>query len=291
MRRIMLCAAVCGGLAACVAPPPFGASTGGLSGARLACNERYPAKIGNYLPHALCVNAAIDSFALPGARHPELLRMQEDIRASLAGRVDRRQISLEAGRHKMNEADALVAEIQRDRDLGNEAAAARRMKALDAMLKRESGTPGVPVATGSSPPNELINPDSSSGRDEIQLGMRNGIFTVPVLINDAVKLDFLLDSGGTDVSIPEDVIRTLIRSGTVAEGDVIGMSQYVLADGSKHQGLQLRLRELRIGDRAINDVTASVAPMRGTLLLGQSFLTRFGSWTIDNRRRMLVLSP
>jgi len=136
MRRIMLTAVICGGLAACMAPPPpFGAPTGNLPGARLACNQRYPAKIGNYLPHAQCVNAAIESFALPGARHPEILRIQEDIRARLARQVDRRRISLEAGRHKMNEADVLVAEIQRDRDRGNQAAAARRMKVLDAMLR------------------------------------------------------------------------------------------------------------------------------------------------------------
>jgi hypothetical protein len=134
MRRIVLCTVICGALAACVAPP-FGSPTGDLPGARLACNQRYPARIGNYLPHAQCVNAAIESYALPAARHPELLRIQEDIRASLAGRVDRRQISLEAGRNKMNEADALVAEIERDQDRGNQAAAARRIKALDAMVR------------------------------------------------------------------------------------------------------------------------------------------------------------
>jgi hypothetical protein len=135
MRRIVLCAAICGALGACMSPPPFGAPNGDLPSARLACNQRYPARIGNYLPHAQCVNAAIESYALPAAAHPELLRIQEDIRASLAGQVDRRQISVEAGRHKMNQADALVVEIQRDRDRGNEAAAARRMKALDAMLR------------------------------------------------------------------------------------------------------------------------------------------------------------
>jgi hypothetical protein len=135
MHRIIFCAAICGGLAACVSASPFGAPTGDLPGARLACDQRYPARIGNYLPHAQCVNAAIESYALPAARHPELLRIQEDIRASLAGRVDRRQISLEAGRNKMNEADALVAEIERDQDRGNQAAAARRIKALDAMVR------------------------------------------------------------------------------------------------------------------------------------------------------------
>ena len=141
MRRVMRGVArawgavLCGALAACVGAPPFGAPRGDLPGARLACNERYPPKIGNYLPHAQCVNDAIESFALPDSRHPEILRIQEDIRARLARQVDRRQISLETGRHKMNEADALVAEIQRDQDRGNQAAAARRMKALDAMVR------------------------------------------------------------------------------------------------------------------------------------------------------------
>ena len=121
--------------------------------------------------------------------------------------------------------------------------------------------------------------------------MTHGVFTVPVLINGTVQLEFLLDTGASDVVLPADVIRTLIRTGTLSQEDVIGVNKHVLADGSRGENLQLRLQEIRIGDRAVRDVTASSAPMQGIPLLGQSFLSRFGSWTIDNRRQVLVLSP
>ena len=121
--------------------------------------------------------------------------------------------------------------------------------------------------------------------------MTHGVFTVPVLINGTVQLEFLLDTGASDVVLPADVIRTLIRTGTLSQEDVIGVSKYVLADGSRGENLQLRLQEVTIGDRTVNDVTASSAPMQGVPLLGQSFLARFGSWAIDNRRQVLVLSP
>jgi hypothetical protein len=44
-----------------------------------------------------------------------------------------------------------------------------------------------------------------------------------------------------------------------------------------------------VGNREITNVTASIAPVKGGLLLGQSFLRQLGSWSIDNRRGVLVL--
>jgi hypothetical protein len=41
----------------------------------------------------------------------------------------------------------------------------------------------------------------------------------------------------------------------------------------------------------IDNVKASVAPVAGELLLGQSFLTRFSSWSINNVKHSLVLTP
>ena len=36
-----------------------------------------------------------------------------------------------------------------------------------------------------------------------------------------------------------------------------------------------------VGDVVVENVTGSVAPAQGSLLLGQSFLGRFKSWSID----------
>jgi hypothetical protein len=60
-----------------------------------------------------------------------------------------------------------------------------------------------------------------------------GIFVVPVEINGALTLEFGVDSGAADVSIPLDVFSTLKRTGTLRDSDIIGRSTYVLADGSK----------------------------------------------------------
>jgi hypothetical protein len=108
---------------------------GDLKSARDACNRNYPARIGNYLPHAHCVNAAIETYALSAARYPDLIRLQAQVRASLSEKVDRRRISVQAGERSMAEADRLVAAVERDRDAGNERAASRRIAAIKQMLK------------------------------------------------------------------------------------------------------------------------------------------------------------
>jgi hypothetical protein len=63
-----------------------------------------------------------------------------------------------------------------------------------------------------------------------------GIYHVPVVINDTLKLDFIVDSGASDVSIPADVALTLMRTGTIKESDFIGTEKYGLADGSTVSG-------------------------------------------------------
>jgi predicted aspartyl protease len=116
-----------------------------------------------------------------------------------------------------------------------------------------------------------------------------GTYVVPVTINNAITLDFTVDSGASDVTIPADVVLTLIRAGTIRSTDFIGEKTYVLADGSRVKSRTFRIRSLMVGDRIMQDVVCSVAPTSGSLLHGQSFLGRFKSWSIDNSRHALVL--
>jgi clan AA aspartic protease (TIGR02281 family) len=125
----------------------------------------------------------------------------------------------------------------------------------------------------------------------IQMESRgNGLFTVPVLINNILPLDFMVDSGASDVSIPLDVMLTLMRTGTVSEADYLGEEDYVLADGSTSKSMRFRIKSLKIGGKVVENVTASTAPVKASIpLLGQSFLRQFKSWSIDNQRQVLVL--
>ena len=114
---------------------------------------------------------------------------------------------------------------------------------------------------------------------------------MPVRINGQITLEFLLDTGASEVTIPADVFLTLLRTHTVGQEDFIGTGRYVLADGSERASKRFRLREVRVGHHVLSDVVANVAPVQSEYpLLGQSFLSKFSSWSINNKSATLVLS-
>lgn len=125
---------------------------------------------------------------------------------------------------------------------------------------------------------------------EVPLEDDGGTFVVPVTINGAISLKFTIDSGASDVTIPSDVASTLVRAGTISQGDYIGSKTFVLADGSTIPSPEFRIRSLRVGNLVLHDVVASITGPNGSLLLGQTFLTRLKHWSIDNDRHMLVLA-
>jgi|GraSoiStandDraft_4_1057263.scaffolds.fasta_scaffold786543_1 clan AA aspartic protease (TIGR02281 family) len=125
---------------------------------------------------------------------------------------------------------------------------------------------------------------------EVQLGTTGGVYTVPVQINRSITLQLLVDPGAAMVVLPIAVFNRLAQNGTIAQGDFLGIGTAELADSSVYQSVEVRLRELKVGDIVLRDVTAAVAPGLKQPLLGQSFLSRFRSVTFDNQRRVLILS-
>jgi gag-polyprotein putative aspartyl protease/surface-adhesin protein E len=126
--------------------------------------------------------------------------------------------------------------------------------------------------------------------ESIPLIREHGTLQVPVVINGRVSLNFTIDSGATDVSIPSTVFSTLTRNGTVSPQDYLDKRLYKLADGSGEISQRFRIRSLRVGKLEVRDVIASVGDSGGLLLLGQSFLSRLKSWSIDNERQTLLIT-
>jgi len=148
---------------------------------------------------------------------------------------------------------------------------------------QQSGGPAAVVETSSAPATP------QNGTLAIPLRKQGGIFVVPVSINNAITLQFAIDSGASDVSIPADVVLTLMRTGTLRDADFLGTKTYILADGSPVPSATFRIRTLKVGGQELENVVGSVASVNGSLLLGQSFLSRFRSWSIDNQRQVLML--
>jgi len=125
--------------------------------------------------------------------------------------------------------------------------------------------------------------------EEMPLLKKGGVYQLPVEINGVITLHFILDTGASDVNISADVVLTLHRAGTVRDADFLPGKTYTLADGSTVKSERFLLRSLKIGHRRVVNVTASIGPISGALLLGQSFLEKLGAWGIASQRQVLTL--
>jgi len=117
-----------------------------------------------------------------------------------------------------------------------------------------------------------------------------GAFVVPVVLNDVITAKFIVDSGAADVSITDDMVSALMKSGTMTGADLLGSKTYMLADGTMLQGKIYRMARVRIGGMVMQDVTVRTAPANSSLLLGQSFLRRLKSWSMDNARQVMIIN-
>ena len=145
----------------------------------------------------------------------------------------------------------------------------------------------IPVAANPAISAEVW--PTSTGRHVIPLELRGGTYRVPTLINGVATLTFTVDSGSADVSIPADVFSTLLRAGTIAKDDLLDERTYKLADGRKEKSQTFRIRSLKVGDVVMENVLGSVTDAKGMLLLGQSFLGKLKSWSMDNSERALII--
>ena len=124
----------------------------------------------------------------------------------------------------------------------------------------------------------------------IKLKDDNGIYKLPVKINNTVTLDFVLDLGASDVSLSPDIFSVLYKAGKIEESDFIGTQTYKFADGSTAKSNVVNLKSLQIGDIKLENVRASISnSINAPLLFGQSALKQLGKYSIDNIKKQLII--
>ena len=117
-------------------------------------------------------------------------------------------------------------------------------------------------------PNVVVSSEQGEGFIEVKLVSNvQGHFVASGQINGQ-PVDFMLDTGATDVSIPADLARRL----KLEEGFGVTLST---ANGLS-QGYRTRIERLQLGDIVLRDVRALVAPgLHGDqVLLGMSALNK-----------------
>jgi clan AA aspartic protease (TIGR02281 family) len=126
-----------------------------------------------------------------------------------------------------------------------------------------------------------------------------GVFVVPAEIN-GLPLNFVVDSGAAAVMVPAELLERMRRDGTVTNEDILGLQTFTLADGTRRTWTAFMIRSLKVGGVVVQNIrggaivpalSAPESSERTTPLLGQSFLARVQSWSIDNARLELVIEP
>ena len=138
-------------------------------------------------------------------------------------------------------------------------------------------------------PSARAERDHALARTVATFQRAGGVFVLPGLLNGGTQVYFVVDSGAASVQIPEDVAEELKRAGTLVDADFVGQRRFVVADGRGMQQRVFRLKTLKIGERTMENVVATIGAARTRPLLGQSYLRRLNWWKIDNVRNAIEL--
>jgi len=127
-----------------------------------------------------------------------------------------------------------------------------------------------------------------AGRNIVIMKKKNGVYHIPVEVN-GIKMYFIFDTGASTISISEVEALFLIKQEKLTQKDIIGDQKFILADGSISEGTIINLREIKIGNKTLYNIKASVVHnLKSPLLVGQSALEKFGKITIDNEKSVII---
>lgn len=131
---------------------------------------------------------------------------------------------------------------------------------------------------------------SQTSITEVPISRRaGGTFNVDCSVN-GLALNMIFDTGASDVSISKVEADFMLKNNYLSKDDIKGKQYYQTADGGISEGTVITLKEVRIGDAVLHNVNASVVKnQKAPLLLGESVLQRFGTFTVDNINSKLII--
>jgi aspartyl protease family protein len=110
----------------------------------------------------------------------------------------------------------------------------------------------------------------------------NGVKYVWIEIN-GLRLKFIFDTGASSICISSSEASVLYRQGTLQKDDILDVQYFQDATGTISAGTRINLKTVKIGDRTLNNIEATVIDnSQAPLLLGQTAFEKFGKISIDN---------
>jgi len=145
-------------------------------------------------------------------------------------------------------------------------------------------------AAGNPSADRVANRTSNEkhGRTVLQMETDHGVRYVWIEIN-GIRLKFILDTGAGNICISAAEATVLYRQGTLRDEDILDVQYYRDASGRISAGTKINLRSVKVGNRELQHIEATVIDdMEAPLLMGQSVLERFGRISIDNDNNLII---
>jgi uncharacterized protein YgiM (DUF1202 family) len=154
-------------------------------------------------------------------------------------------------------------------------------------LNIERGSVSVSQADVVKNENEVpvYNPVS-----QVKLSRKNGVFNIPVELNEALRVYSLFEEGASDITVSPDVAQTLIKSGTIKDMDWLSGGAFDFADGTTAPSERFRLKSVKIGSKVAYNIPCRISGyMQVPMILGKNVLTRMGNYSFDEKNGVLTI--
>lgn len=134
----------------------------------------------------------------------------------------------------------------------------------------------------------LLLPLTSLAQTRIQMQEENGVYKIPCEVN-GLRMKFIFDTGASNVNISLTEAKFMLENDYISSDDILGTATSQIADGSIVENTIIRLKEIKIADIILKDVTATVThSMSAPLLLGQSAIQKLGAIQIEGNELIIL---
>jgi len=122
----------------------------------------------------------------------------------------------------------------------------------------------------------------------IQMEKMGGVFYLPCEVN-GLRMRFIFDTGASDVTMSLTEALYMLKNGYLEESDLKGTTYSQIANGDIIEGTKINLREVKIGNKTLYNISAAIThTLDAPLLLGQSALSKLGRFQMDYSNNTLT---
>ena len=130
---------------------------------------------------------------------------------------------------------------------------------------------------------------SLRAQSTVEMTKQNGVFVLPCKLN-GLNLNFIFDTGASDVSLSLTEAMFMVKNGYLSEEDFGESTYFRIANGNIQEGTKVNLRKIQIGNCTLYNVDASIVhTVDAPLLLGQSAISKLGKFELDFPNKKLII--